>query len=364
MKHKTIIFLLFGLIIMGIMIYFVGVDKVVYAFQYANLYYVLIAILIEFGVYGLFTLRWQIINKSVGIKGNFKKLFPMIMLSLAVNNITPSGRGGGEPVRAYVLTKDSGIPFEETFATVILDRTLDTLPFIILAFLTILGLIMESTLSLTILALLVIAIIFVILIVVALIYMSVNENFGLKVQKGLVWLIYKFSKKNAQEREERLVKAIVGFQDTMRLMLTNKSLLYKAFPVSFFIWILEISRVCVIFMAFGFTVSPIMVGEVFIISVLVGFIPVLPGGIGIIDGTMILFFASAGIPSNIGTAATLVERIISYWMTTILGVLTIPYYGVNVLEGRKDTDDDNSKLDDPDDKKEAIDKIKSLNEKL
>ena len=51
-------------------------------------------------------------------------------------------------------------------------------------------------------------------------------------------------------------------------------------------------------------------------------------------------------------------------MTTILGVHTIPYYGVNVLEGRKDIDDDNSKLDDPDDKKEAIDKIKSLNEKL
>jgi len=29
----------------------------------------------------------------------------MLMVGLAVNNITPSARGGGEPVRAYMLSK-------------------------------------------------------------------------------------------------------------------------------------------------------------------------------------------------------------------------------------------------------------------
>ncbi len=364
MKHKSLIFLIFGLIILVVMIYFVGIDKVIYAFQYANLYYVLLAVLIEFLVYGLFTLRWQIINKSVNINLSFIKTFPMLMLSLAVNNITPSGRGGGEPVRAYVLTKETGKPFEETFATVIVDRAMDTLPFILLALLTIIGLIIQGTLSLTVVILLTIAVIIVVAVVFAIIYMSINDRFGAKVTKWLVWLLYKFSKKNTETREKRLVESIVGFQDSMRLMVKDKNLLYKAFPISFLIWILEISRVCIIFMAFGFPVSPIMIGEVFILSVLVGFIPVLPGGVGIIDGTMIVFFASAGIPSNIGAAATLVERLISFWMTTFIGAITIPYYGVNVLDGNRNKEEETPNLSTAEDKNEAVKNIKALNENL
>ncbi len=361
MKHKSLIFLIFGLIIMAVMLYFIGIDKVIYAFKYANVYYVLLAVLIEFGVYGLFTLRWQIINKSVGINASFKKIFPMVMLSLAVNNITPSGRGGGEPVRAYVLTKETGIPFEETFATVILDRAMDTLPFIILALLTVVGFMLDPNMSFTVLALSSVAVIVVVLVVFAIIYMSINENFGAKVTKGLVWLVRKFAKKNLEEKEAKLVKAVDGFQKTMRIMLKDKNLLFKAFPISFLIWILEIARVCVIFSAFGYSVSPVMVGEVFILSVLVGFIPILPGGVGIIDGTMILFFTSAGIPSNIGAAATVLERLISYWMTTFLGAITIPYYGVNVLDKITGGSKEDSNLGTKEDAKDAV---KSLNDKL
>ena len=104
-----------------------------------------------------------------------------------------------------------------------------------------------------------------------------------------------------------------------------------------------------------------MVGEVFILSVLVGFIPILPGGVGIIDGTMILFFTSAGIPSNIGAAATVLERLISYWMTTFLGAITIPYYGVNVLDKITGGSKEDSSLGTKEDAKDAV---KSLNDKL
>lgn len=359
MKHKTSLLIIFGLIIMVIMLYFIGIDQIVYALSAANLWYVLLAILLEFVVYFLFALRWYIINGLADIKVSLWKLLPMIMLSLSVNNITPSGRGGGEPVRAYVLTKEVNIPFEETFATVIADRAMDTFPFIVLAILTIISVILNFNLDLTIIAILIIAVVAVILAVAAIVYMSINEGFGQKVIGGLVWLLHKFSKKDTEQREKRLVSAVNGFQETMKVMLSDKDLMYYALPISFLIWIVEISRVVLIFMAFGYPVSPIVIAEVFIISVLVGFIPFLPGGIGLIDGTMILFFASAGIPSGISAAATVIERLISYWMTTFLGLLTIPYYGVNVLEnitGPKDNGKDNTKEFD-----DAVDNIKKLN---
>lgn len=332
MKHKTLLFLIFGLIIMGVMLWFIGIDEVFNALKMSNILYVILAILIEIVVYALYTLRWEIINKIVNINADFNDLFPMVMLSLAVNNITPSGRGGGEPVRAYVLTKESNIPFESTFATVIADRAFDTFPFILLAILTLILVIFNYSLATWIIACLIIAVIVVILAVIAIIYMSINESFGVKVTDALVWLLYKFSKKNTEEREKRLIEAVNGFQDTMKLTISNKKLTLYALPLSLLIWILEISRVCVVFMAFGYPVSPLIIAESFILSVLIGFIPILPGGVGLIDGTMILLFASAGIPSGISAAATVVERLISYWMTTFLGLLTIPKYGINVLD--------------------------------
>ena len=65
----------------------------------------------------------------------------MVMVSLAVNNLTPSGRGGGEPVRAYILSKNSEYHFKDTFATVVADRAMDTFPFLLLAIVTIIGII-------------------------------------------------------------------------------------------------------------------------------------------------------------------------------------------------------------------------------
>ncbi|OWT32797.1 hypothetical protein BGI41_05805 [Methanobrevibacter sp. 87.7] len=332
MKHKTLLFLIFGLIIMGVMLWFIGIDEVFNALRMSNILYVILAILMEIIVYGLYTLRWEIINKIVDIDCDFNDLFPMVMLGLAVNNITPSGRGGGEPVRAYVLNKESHFPFEATFATVIADRAFDTFPFILLSILTLILVIFNYSLDIWIIACLIIAVIIVIAVVVAIVYMSINENFGIKVTNGLIWLLHKFSKKDTEKREKRLIEAVNGFQETMKLTISNKKLILYALPLSLFIWILEIARVCVVFMAFGYPVSPLIIAESFILSVLIGFIPVLPGGVGLIDGSMILLFASAGIPSGISAAATVVERLISYWMTTFLGLLTIPKYGVNVLD--------------------------------
>lgn len=369
MKYKSLLFLIFGLIIMGVMLWFIGIDQVIQALRMANFLYVLLAVLLQIITYGLYTLRWEIINKLADINADFNKLFPMVMLSLAVNNITPSGRGGGEPVRAYVLKKETDVPFESTFATVIADRALDTFPFIILAILTLILVIFNYSLDLWIIFALILAVIVVIIVVVSIIYMSINESFGEKIINGLVWLLYKFSKRNTENRKEQLINAVQGFQETMRITISDKNLLYYALPLSFLIWILEILRVCVVFMAFGYPISPLIIAESFILSVLIGFIPVLPGGVGLIDGTMILLFASAGIPSGISAAATVVERLISYWMTTFLGLLTIPKFGISVLDnitGSKNSNDDsmNNSIKynnmNPSDLNNAVDNIKKL----
>ncbi|MBQ2353923.1 MAG: flippase-like domain-containing protein, partial [Methanobrevibacter sp.] len=58
----------------------------------------------------------------------------------------------------------------------------------------------------------------------------------------------------------------------------------------------------------------------------------LPGGLGAVDGIMIIFYSAAGITASISAAATVIERLISFWMATILGLVILPYYGSSVLD--------------------------------
>ena len=332
MDKKSIIFLVIGLLIFAIMLYFIGVDNVISAFKLAKYEYVLLAIIIQVFTYFLYTFRWKLINNLANINVNIKKLIPMVLVSLAVNNITPSGRGGGEPVRAYILAKQENYLVEETFATVVADRALDTFPFVILAILTIISMTFRMDFPTWLLILMVVAVIVIVLILILLIYMSINPNFGRRVEGWIMGVFKLFYKKNLDKMEEKIHMIVTGFQDTMKLVLSDKKILYQAVPLSFLIWIFEIVRVYIVFLAFGVNVDLFVIGEVFIIASLVGMIPFLPGGIGAVDGIMILFFSTVGIPYSISAAASLIERVISFWMTTVIGLMILPYYGASVLD--------------------------------
>lgn len=332
MKHKSLIFLGISLVILAVMLYFVGIDSIVSALKIADLTIILLAVAIQLFVCYLYALRWNIINGVADIKVSMKKMLPMTFVGLAFNNITPAGRGGGEPVRAYILSRDSGYPMEETFATVLADRALDTFPFIILAILTIAGASFYFKIDTWLLVLMILAVIGIIAVLGILVYMVLNENFSQKVSNFIIKIVRRFYKKNSEALENKIFEIVEGFQDTMQIMFDRNDIAKYALPLSFVIWILEILRVYLVFLAFGANVSPIVIGEVFIMASLVGMIPALPGGIGAVDGIMIIFYSMAGISTSISAAATVIERLISFWMVTIIGMCIVPYYGKSVFD--------------------------------
>lgn len=332
MNKKSAFFMGISIFILIVMLYFVGIDKVLSALEIAKLDLIVLAIVIQFFTYYLYTLRWKILNNLANIDTSIKKLLPMVLVGLAVNNITPSGRGGGEPVRAYILAKEEGYPMEETFATVVADRALDTFPFVVLAVLTIIGMTFYFDFDLWLLVVMVLAVIAIVALLALIIYMSINPKFGKRVDGWIIGLVRRFYKKNSAELEEKIHNVIAGFQDTMKLVIYNKNVMYYALPLSFIIWIFEILRVYFVFLAFGANVSPVIIGEVFILASLAGMIPLLPGGLGAVDGIMILFYSAAGITASLSAAATVIERLISFWMATILGMVILPHYGSSILD--------------------------------
>ena len=369
-NKKVLIFLLFGLVIMAVMLYFIGIDEVIEALKLSNLWLVLLAIVIQIFTYFLYTWRWNIINKTANMEKKKKKSLPMVLVSLAVNNITPSGRGGGEPVRAYLLAKEGHFKFEDTFATVIADRALDTFPFVILAILTIIGIILTFSLDIKLIAFLVICVTLITAAVILLIYVCINEAFGVKLTSWIIKIVRRLYKKFNEGTEQRIIEAVKVFQARMNALLRDRTILYHALPLSFVIWIFEILRVYVVFLAFGANVSPIIIGEVFILASFVGMIPLLPGGLGAVDGIMILFYATAGITASISAAATVVERLISFWMTTFVGLIFLTMFGTSVLDkafalagSNKDDEKDTKSIEESSEENEIIDDADSNEDK-
>lgn len=332
MDKKSVFFLGISVFILIIMLWLVGIEDIIDALNVAKLELIALAIGVQVFTYALYTLRWQILNNLADINTSFKKLLPMILVGLAVNNITPSGRGGGEPIRAYILSKEENYPMRETFATVVADRALDTFPFVVLTVITIIGMTFYFNFDLWLLIVMISAVICIVAFLLMIIYMSINPNFGKCVDGWIINLVRRFYKKNSEELENKIHAVILDFQSTMKIVISSKKVTYYVLPLSFILWIFEILRVYIVFLAFGADISPIVIGEVFIIASLVGMIPLLPGGLGAVDGIMVVFYSVAGISASISAAATLIERLISFWMATILGMIILSHYGSSILD--------------------------------
>ena len=332
MKHKTLLLMLAGIGVLAIMVLFIGPEKIEGAIKQANPWYLALALVIQLVIYGLWTERWAITISSLDISIKRRQLLPMLLVGLAINNLTPSGRGGGEPVRAYILAKYSQSPTENAFATVIADRGLDTFPFIALAVITIIMAVLYIKLPQWMIITLIICLILLIVIFLLALYMSLNREFGDRTIRWALRILNRISSKIHDRIAEKAINAVEGFQDSMKIMITDRKVLLYGIPLSFFIWGLEIFRVYVIFLALNINAPLEIIGVVFVISTLIGMIPLLPGGLGAVDGMMILLYSYAGIPPSVSAAATIVERLISFWMTTILGVAVLPYFGADAVE--------------------------------
>ncbi len=72
------------------------------------------------------TWKWRIVLDAYDVKLPFYTLFIYRLIGFAVSYVTPTAHVGGEPVRALLLSKQ-GIPLKLSFATAIVDRSIELL---------------------------------------------------------------------------------------------------------------------------------------------------------------------------------------------------------------------------------------------
>jgi glycosyltransferase 2 family protein len=87
----------------------------------------------------------------------------------------------------------------------------------------------------------------------------------------------------------------------------------------------EFIRFWLVVYAFGYSVNIIPLSIFFSLAVLIGLISQIPLGVGVVEGSLILFLVDIGIPPANATAIVIVDRVIAMYYVLILGLL---YYSL------------------------------------
>jgi uncharacterized protein (TIRG00374 family) len=117
--------------------------------------------------------------------------------------------------------------------------------------------------------------------------------------------------------------SINSFHGGLQNIHQDRSGLAKATLFSYLGWVFDILAIYMIFLSIGennIHISTLIIS--YTISMISGWLPLfLPGGLGIVDGTMALLFYYGGVQWEIAVLATLLYRLVSYWFNTILGAI-------------------------------------------
>ncbi len=257
------------------------------------LHYLVLALLSYYLSVMLYALRWKVILRGTGNDAELVRLFKIFMGSIFLNNVTPTSRSGGELLRIVWLSREKEVPLPISTASVVYERVLEAVPFMLLMLLGALRLLHDGVL-------------------IAVLMM---------VGVVLLWakwdsLLRLFLRLMKSELDEHSISQLEELKRSWRVTLVGIGL-------STAVWVLDVFRIKVVALAFGLNLP---IGVVVLISVanmLLGIASITPGGIGITEGGLIGVLIHLGIPAVFAVPVTFMERFVSYVQSTVVGMIVM-----------------------------------------
>jgi uncharacterized protein (TIRG00374 family) len=297
-----------------------------------RLSYFLLAVGIQLAYVLVWTLRWSLIIRAQG-NDVPADILPITFSGIFFNNITPISKTGGEPVRGYLIGKSTDTTFEEGMASVVVDRIFDMAPFVLICLLTFgLVAILGLTENVLLLMLMLLGLVTASVLSVVFISASLREESGYRIVLFFIDkfepLIHRF--RPVDDLREKVIDALERFYLGIKAISNNRRLLLVSLLLSLLLWVLVVLRLKVVFLSLGADVSLLTINVVAVASVFAGFAPFLPGGLGITEFVMIGLFIGLGVPEDVSGSVVFIDRIVSYWLMTLIGAILSIYLSLKL----------------------------------
>lgn len=305
----------------GVIIH-VGVKQILQTINYFSISKWFIIFLLSATQLCITLIRWRIVLKSQGHNVPMIKLFISKLVGFSVDYTSPTPNVGGEAIRAYVLKKETGIPFSQGLASTIIDKVMDfsyALPFVLFGIFYVL---IKFSLSWKI--------------IVGLLFISVSFIFLLTFfyyrtlrQKEFFTSIIRFLQLHRLSFIAKAMDKIGQFElIIIEFFRRDKKTFYKGLALSFLGGIFAISGVWFILFFLGLHVNLLQVLIIGTLSVVTFVLPI-PGSFGGTETGEALIFSTFGFRPEYGVAYTLIFRSVDLLKVGI-GFLFLSHFGLKI----------------------------------
>lgn len=283
----------------------------------------------------VWTIRWRIALRSVGDgtpEPRFATLFWTIWSAIFLNNVTPFLRTGGDPFgRVYLVRKLGNVKYSTAIAATLGEHVFD--PPIVVAFLLV-GLFLQfgrGSFRLTMLLLVVGALVVSVMVISP--RFILKKMIGVRLIGNIVTRIAGRFVKHANA--QRIIEAVEGFYSNTFAVIGRPRDGLSIGGLTALMWALDLLRLYIILRALDGDPGIAVLLVASSLSTIMGLLSVLPGGLVAVEGSLISVFILFGVSPDIATAATLIERGISFGLSSIVGAGAFLYLGVKISEKKR-----------------------------
>ena len=239
--------------------------------------------------------RQQKLLHWIGIQIPF---FANLKIYLAAMSMVVTPGGSGEVIKSHFLKRNYGESISKTVPIVFVERYHDLLAVTTIISFSLFFLFMWQVATLAVLLILILSIVY---------FIVRNKNLLLSIQQKLTKI--------------RFIRRIVPeskFNETID-KLSRPKIMLSSWIISIVSWIIDSFAVYLAFLSFEQDFSFIQVSQFYLTSLAFGAISLIPGGVGITEGSLVGFLLLEGLDISLASALVLFLRMSTIWFATFVG---------------------------------------------
>lgn len=289
-------------------------EEVLFNINKINFNQMFLLILFQFISMLLITFQWKIIVKVTKNKISFLQMFMINLMGTFVESITPAVKAGGEATKVIMLKKvlesDSG----NAIAIVGVQKTISAITFASLSILSVFYYLLTVAIDSNAMIFLFFALVITLGIVLLMVLLMVRANI-------VFHLIMKIS--FLKKYEDTINKSYDQFNYSMALFKECPGILKRQFFLSFCIWILFPVKTYLIMSFLGVSLHFFTVAAITYLTYMIGMIPLLPGGIGSFEASVVFLLLPLGVANHDGLSIAILLRFVTFWFVFLVSAFTV-----------------------------------------
>lgn len=324
------LFIILGIAAIYFMYTVVDVKKVLETLSNTTITLITYYVIIQLIMMAILTWRWKVVLKSQGIEHvNLVKLNKYRLVGQGVSFLTPSGKLGGEPVRAGLISSRENIDFDKALSSVVIDRAIDvsaSMMFFVLGLFIMLFAFVISPVFADIMILL--SLIILILLIIF--------NYRMLKGKKVFHHIFRFFRLNKVKKFKKFEQKLIDVESLIiKFYHEDTKYFYYAVGICLLSWVMMFFEYKVVGLMVGQNLTPIQSFLVFSFVGMAYIMPV-PMALGSLEASQITAFSIIGISTAAGLALSFLVRMKDL-LIAIVGIVILGIYGMSIKNVVKET---------------------------